>query len=92
MAIDEARPPISALARAASATARNIPVDRRMNVRLRGVAPTDVDLAEFLKRLNEVPYFENVAGFNAKDRSENGHMMREYEITFAINLNAPAEN
>lgn len=92
LSIDEARPLAGALARVASATVKNIPVDRRMNVRLRGVAPTDVDLAEFLKRLNEVPYFENVAGFNAKDRSESGHMMREYEVTFAINLNAPVEN
>jgi hypothetical protein len=82
----------SALSRAAEASAKDVPPDRRLKVRLKGVAPTDIDLYNFLNRLNEVKYFENIAMPYAKDRSDSGHVMREYEVTFAINLNAPAVN
>ena len=92
MAVEEAKPAASALARAAEAAAKDLPPDRRLKVRLKGVAPTDVDLANFLARLSGIAYFENVAMTYAKDRSESGHVMREYEVTFAINLNAPAVN
>ncbi len=90
---EDAKPQRSGtLAKAADATVVEGPPERRMNVRLRGVAPTDVDLATFIMRLSDVPFFENVTPTYAKDRSENGHLMREYEITFAMNLYAAAVN
>jgi hypothetical protein len=52
-----------------------------------GVVPTDVDFASFLAKLSTVPYFENVAMIYAKDRSESGHVMREFEVTFTVSLN-----
>lgn len=92
LAVEEAKPNAGAPARAAEASAKDVLPDRRLKVRLKGVAPTDVDLANFLARLSGVTFFENVAMTYAKDRSEGGHVMREYEVTFAINLNAPAVN
>jgi hypothetical protein len=59
---------------------------RRMNVRLLGVAPTDVDVANFLARLSDVPYVQEVAMAYARDRGESGHMMRQFEVTFSIRL------
>ena len=50
------------------------------------MVPTDVDLANFLAGLQNVPYFENVAMAYAKDRAENGHVMREFEVNFTIDL------
>ncbi|HEV7300385.1 MAG TPA: PilN domain-containing protein [Tepidisphaeraceae bacterium] len=70
----------------------DMPPDRQLNVRLHGVAPTDVDLASFMMRLSGVRFFENVNMSYAKDRSEGGHLMREYQITFSLNLKAPAVN
>jgi hypothetical protein len=90
--LEQARPLTSAIGRAADAAAKDVPPDRRMKARLRGVAPTDVDLANFLRDLSNVTFFDNVAMTYAKDRSESGHMMREYEVTFSLNLNGAAVN
>ncbi len=65
-------------------------MDRNLRVRLQGVAPTDVELATFLTELNKVPFLEHVAPTYARDRREAGHVLREFELTFTINLNAPA--
>lgn len=59
---------------------------RKVNVRLLGVAPTDVDIANFLAKLSEVPYFEEVSMAYARDRSDNGHTMRQFEVTFSIRI------
>lgn len=63
------------------------PVDRRLKVRVQGVCPTDVDLANFVTRLADVPFFELVTITYAREKSENNHVMREFEVTFSINLN-----
>jgi hypothetical protein len=59
-----------------------------MKVKMIGVAPTDVDVMNFLTRLGDVPFFEQVYMTYAKDRPENGHVMREFEVTFCLNLNS----
>ena len=51
-----------------------------------GVAPTDVDVATFLARLGGMAYFEQVAMSYAKDLTQNGHLMREFEVTFTVSL------
>ncbi len=61
--------------------------DRHLQVKLQGVAPTDVDLANFATRLGEIPFLEQVAINYARERSENGHVMREFEISFSMSLN-----
>jgi Tfp pilus assembly protein PilN len=78
-------PPGSRLSRAAAAAPPVI--DRRLKVRLVGVAPTDVDLANFLARLTAKPFFEAIAMTYAKDRSDQGHLMREFEVLFSMDLN-----
>jgi Tfp pilus assembly protein PilN len=92
IAIEQTKPQASAIGRAAESAAKDVPPDRRMKVRLKGVAPTDVDLANFLRELSNVAFFDNVAMTYAKDRSDSGHVMREYEVTFSLNLNGAAVN
>lgn len=65
------------------------PMNRRMRVRLQGVAPTDVELALLLTELNKVPFFEQVTPTYAQDRRDAGHIQREFELTFSMNLNVP---
>jgi hypothetical protein len=69
-------------------TATNAPpeLDRRLSVRLVGVAPSGSELTNFLTGLTGVPFFENVT-MNSKDKTQNGHLMREFEVTFSLNLN-----
>jgi Tfp pilus assembly protein PilN len=62
-------------------------VDRRLKFAIQGVCPTDVDLANFMTQLAAERFFEQVNITYAREKSENGHVMREFEITFTINLN-----
>lgn len=64
-----------------------VPVDRRLKVRVAGVCPTDVDLANFMTQLTTVPFFEQVSITFAREKSENNHLMREFEVSFCLNLN-----
>jgi len=65
------------------------PVDRRLRVRLQAVAQTDVEMATFLTELNQISFFERPALNYVKNRVEAGHVLREFEVTFNINLNSP---
>ncbi len=61
----------------------------RLRIRLQGVAPTDADLAAFMTRLGEVPLFEQVTAGYVKEFSEGGHLLRSFEVSFSMSLNAP---
>jgi len=65
------------------------PLDRRLRVRLQAVAPTDVEMATFLTELNQIQFFERPALNYVKNHLESGHVLREFEVTFSINLNSP---
>lgn len=82
---------VSALA-AARAAQSDQPIDRRLRVKLLGVAPTDEDVANFLARLSTVSFFEQVSMSYSRDRVERGHTMREFEVTFTLTLNLPGSN
>lgn len=87
---EELTRPVTGLAGAAkSAKDAKPPTDRRLKVRLQGVAPTDLDMVTFLTGLTEIRCFENVVPSWARDRAEAGHIMREFEVTFFINLSEP---
>jgi hypothetical protein len=88
MAMEETALPIPAGTTIAANAQR--PMDRRLRVRLQGVAPTDVELATFLTELNRVSFFERVAPTYVRDRRQSGHKLREFELTFTVNLNHPA--
>jgi hypothetical protein len=61
-------------------------VDRRLRVRVQGVCPTDVDLANFMTQLSSVPFFDAVNNTYAREKAEANHVMREFELTFSVNL------
>ena len=71
-------------ARAAQKNAQAPP--RRVRVKLIGVAPTDVDIASFLTQLTAKPVFDSISMTRSKERPENGHVMREFEVTFGMEL------
>ena len=64
-------------------------LDRRLEVAVRGVAPTHVDVANFVVQLSNVAYFEQVSLGYGRDKTLSGHIMREFEVTFYVNLNSP---
>ena len=70
----------------AAASGSQATQSRSLHLRLHGVAPTDVDLGNFLARLAGVPYFSDIAMSYSRDRSDSGHVMREFEVTFTIDL------
>jgi Tfp pilus assembly protein PilN len=63
-------------------------IDRRLRVRVQGVCPTDVDLANFMTQLATIPFFEQVSITYAREKGENNHVMREFEVSFSLNLNS----
>jgi Tfp pilus assembly protein PilN len=62
-------------------------IDRRLKVRMQGVSPTDSDLSIFLNQLAAVPFFEQVSVTYLREKSENNHVMREFEVSFSLSLN-----
>jgi hypothetical protein len=62
-------------------------VDRRLKVSLVGVAPNDLDLANFLTGLTNYPFFEQIQLVKADGVVDGGHAMREFEVTFSMSLN-----
>jgi len=84
--LTEEKQPVTLVA-AKAAQERDRVTDRRLNVRVSGVAPTDVEVADFLTKLTGKPFFEDVRMTGSKPRMESGHMMREFEVYFSMNLN-----
>src|SRR4051794_5506436 len=74
---------------AAVAAMKDQPMDRRLQVHLWGVAPSDLDLANFYGKLGDVPFFSRVAILESTDFADEGHLMRKFEITFSMDLNSP---
>jgi Tfp pilus assembly protein PilN len=59
---------------------------RRLNVTLRGVAPGELAVANVLAGISKTPLFKHVNLIYAKDREERDRLVREFEVTFVINL------
>jgi Tfp pilus assembly protein PilN len=60
----------------------------RLRFRMHGVAPTDMDLAEFLAKLTGKAFFQNVELLFSHERTDHGHIMREFEVAFSMTLGA----
>jgi Tfp pilus assembly protein PilN len=58
----------------------------RLRFRLHGVAPSDTDLGEFLHKLTGRPFFKNVELLYSHERQDRGHVMREFQLTFVMEL------
>jgi hypothetical protein len=67
-------------------------MNRRLKVKLAGVVPSDVDLANLLAGLTNVSFFEQVGLTYSRGKIESGHVYREFEVTFVMNLNLPQGN
>jgi hypothetical protein len=66
--------------------------DRRLNVVLDGLSPTDVQAAALVEKLNDVPYFQDVQLAYLRDgKTHDGRAAREFEVTFSLHLNAGGE-
>jgi hypothetical protein len=61
-------------------------LDRQVSVQLHGVAPTDVVLGNFMIRLATIPRFLG-SSLSTADLHQDGRLMREFRITFSLNLN-----
>jgi len=61
-------------------------IERRLLVNVSGVAPTDLDISEFLERLSKVRFCENVQLLEASDITQDSHRMRKFAVTFALHL------
>ncbi len=57
-------------------------------IRLTGVSPNDEQVAVLLTKLGAMRCFENVDMSYVRDRVQQGRLMREFEITFALKAGA----
>ncbi len=87
--VTEERQPVT-LAGARAAQEKDRPLERRLNVKVTGVAPTDVEVADFLTKLTAKSFFEDVRMTGSKPRLDNGRVMREFEVFFTMDLNDSA--
>lgn len=85
--VDETPMQLSNVAKAALKTGVPVPMDRKLKVRLLGVAPADEEMATLIMELNRVPFFENVSPTYVENMTESGHNMRKFELSFSVNLN-----
>jgi Tfp pilus assembly protein PilN len=86
--VKEAAKAMSGLAAAASVLKSGRPaVDRRMEITVRGVGPTDATLAKFMLNIGKSDLFDRVNLSLASERTEANHVMREFTVTFGVDLN-----
>jgi Tfp pilus assembly protein PilN len=70
--------------------ANRSPRARWLNVSVRGVAPGELAVANVLAGISKTPLFRHVNLTYAKDREEQDRTVREFEVTFVINLDPDA--
>ena len=63
-------------------------MERQVVVQLHGVAPSDVELGNFMIRLATIPRFVG-SSLSTSDLHQNGRVLREFRISFTLNLNDP---
>jgi Tfp pilus assembly protein PilN len=59
---------------------------RKLLVKVSGVTPSDADWAGVLAKLSSVPFFQDVRLVGAHDKPDKGHLMREFEVSFVVDL------
>ena len=76
------------LAQFAAARTVTKSADRRLQVSIKGVAPTNLDVASLYERLERRPFCEDLRLNYSRPRVDHGHVMQEFLVEFAVNLNA----
>ncbi len=66
-------------------------IDRKLRVRLQGVAPSNAEVADMMTRLASNSFLEDVSMGYTKDSDQSGRLVREFEVTFALDLDAPTK-
>ena len=61
--------------------------DRQLIVQLHGVAPSDVELGEFMWNLSKIPNYSGSPKMSSTDVHQSGHLMRDFQLSFGIKLN-----
>jgi Tfp pilus assembly protein PilN len=64
----------------------NKTVSRRLEISLKGLAPTESEVTAFWSRLIQRPFFTEVRLVNSVERTSGEHRWRYFEITLAIPL------
>lgn len=64
-------------------------VDRRLEVSILGVGPTDATLAKFMRNLNDSGLVDHINMSFSQERVEANRVMRQFAVTFGVDLNAP---
>ena len=65
---------------------RQTQVSRKLLVKMSGVTPSDADWASVLAKLSSVPYFQDVRLVGAHDKVDSGHLMRQFDVSFVVDL------
>jgi Tfp pilus assembly protein PilN len=65
-------------------------MDRKLKVRINGIAPSDIEVWDLVTKLTAYPFFEEVSPTNSKEADYEGRLVREFEVAFTIDLNAQA--
>lgn len=84
--------PVTSVAGVKPGAEKEKQIDRRLKIKLQGVTPNDVDLANLLYGLTGKPFFDQVSVTYARDKVDSGHIFREFELTFAMQLTPAAGN
>ena len=59
---------------------------RRLTMTLKGVTPTDMDVANLLVALNRYPFIENASLVGSENKSQSGKSMRAFEVGAQVDL------
>jgi cytoskeletal protein RodZ len=69
-----------------------VELDRRLKVVVDGVAPSEIQAVSLMGNLLKVSCFENVAIQLNQAKLQDGQMTQAFQVTFDMDLNAPAES
>ena len=67
-------------------------IDRKLLIRVQGIAPSGAEVADMMAKLAAVVFLQDVSMSYSKDADQGGRVVREFEVTFAMDLNAPTGN
>lgn len=84
---ETARPVPGLAAAAAAQQTGQAPLDRRLEVSVLGVGPTDATLAKFMRNLGDSGLFDRINMSFAQERVDNNRVMRQFAVTFGVDLN-----
>jgi hypothetical protein len=61
-------------------------INRQLNVKIHGVAPSDVEVGNLMIRLATIPHFGD-SSITSQDLHRDGRLMREFTVSFTLDLN-----